>query len=98
MIKFINKRYSNTGIPVPAQPETHKEESKAPVEEPKKNKTSRKKSKAMNEEKINQAEQIVNNLMKDNHVKVVKKDRGLIERTESSKLVLTEDNRQVLGD
>ena len=32
------------------------------------------------------------------HVKVVKKDKGLIERTESSKIVLTEDNRQVLND
>lgn len=31
-------------------------------------------------------------------VKVVKKDKGLIERTESSKIILTEDNRQVLVD
>lgn len=31
-------------------------------------------------------------------VKRVKQDRGLIERTESSKVVLTEDNRQVLND
>ena len=31
-------------------------------------------------------------------VKIVKKDRGLIERTESSKIILTEDNRQVLND
>ena len=31
-------------------------------------------------------------------VKVVKKDRGLIERTESSKIIITEDNRQVLND
>ena len=31
-------------------------------------------------------------------VKVVKADKGLIERTESSKIILTEDNRQVLND
>lgn len=31
-------------------------------------------------------------------VKVVKADRGLIERTESSKIIITEDNRQVLND
>ena len=31
-------------------------------------------------------------------VKVVKSDRGLIERTESSKIIITEDNRQVLND
>jgi hypothetical protein len=31
-------------------------------------------------------------------VKVLKKDRGLIERTESSKIILAEDNRQVLMD
>lgn len=31
-------------------------------------------------------------------VKIVKKDKGLIERAESSKIVLTEDNRQILND
>ena len=31
-------------------------------------------------------------------VKKVKKDKGLIERTESSKVVLTEDNKQLLND
>ena len=30
--------------------------------------------------------------------KVVKSDRGLFERTESSKIILTEDNKQVLMD
>ena len=40
--------------------------------------------------------QEINNTPKQ--VKIVKKDRGLIERTESSKIVLTEDNRQVLND
>jgi hypothetical protein len=31
-------------------------------------------------------------------VKRVKKDKGLIERTESSTIVLTEDNKQLLND
>lgn len=33
-----------------------------------------------------------------NKVKRLKKDRGLIERTESSKIVLTEDNKELLTD
>lgn len=50
------------------------------------------------EDKFQKAEEIVQNLVNDGHVKILKKDRGLIERTESSRLVLTEDNRQVLED
>ena len=49
-------------------------------------------------EATQKAEEIMNNMKAANHVKVVKKDKGLIERTESSKIVLTEDNRQVLND
>ena len=47
-------------------------------------------------EKIAAAEEVMNSIAPE--VKVVKKDRGLIERTESSKIILTEDNRQVLND
>ena len=61
-------------------------------------KNNRKKTEDTMEEKINKAEEIMNNLKDANHVKVIKKDKGLIERTESSKIVLTEDNRQVLND
>lgn len=57
-----------------------------------------KKNEETMDEKINKAEEIMNNMKAANHVKVVKKDKGLIERTESSKIVLTEDNRQVLND
>lgn len=56
------------------------------------------KDKETMDEKVNKAEEIMNNMKAANHVKVVKKDKGLIERTESSKIVLTEDNRQVLND
>ena len=50
------------------------------------------------DEKVNKAEEIMQNMKNEGNVKVVKKDKGLIERTESSKIVLTEDNRQVLND
>ena len=49
-------------------------------------------------EGIERAEALAQSLSSPQEVKVVKKDRGLIERTESSKIVLTEDNRQVLND
>ena len=49
------------------------------------------------DEQIMAAETVLNDYMPQ-EVKVVKKDRGLIERTESSKIILTEDNRQVLND
>lgn len=68
-------------------------EEKASVE----NNNPKKKEKAM-DERVNKAEEIMNNMKAANHVKIVKKDKGLIERTESSKIVLTEDNRQVLND
>ena len=45
---------------------------------------------------ISTIEDAVKNMQPE--VKVVKKDRGLIERTESSKIIITEDNRQVLND
>ena len=34
----------------------------------------------------------------ENTKKVIKNDRGLIERTKSSKVILTEENRQILND
>lgn len=52
----------------------------------------------MNIEQMNQIEALAQAVNAPREVKVVKKDKGLIERTESSKIVLTEDNRQVLND
>jgi hypothetical protein len=54
----------------------------------------------MDENKLKQAEELVNVLsgVDPNQIKRIKSDRGLIERTESSKVVLTEDNRQILND
>lgn len=66
----------------------------------KKKKTNNKSNKKNNDmtidEQISTAENIVDTM--ETPVKVVKKDRGLIERCESSKIILTEDNRQVLND
>lgn len=54
----------------------------------------------MDENKLRQAEELVNALsgIDPNRIRRVKSDRGLIERTESSKIILTEDNRQILND
>lgn len=72
------------------------------VSNPNTNKTEKKNNKQKKEdmtlEQIEKAEVLAQNLDAPQKVKVVKKDRGLIERTESSKIVLTEDNRQVLTD
>lgn len=46
---------------------------------------------------LNDVEQIINHLNNSN-IKRIKKDRGLIERAESCKTILTEDNRQLLND
>ena len=52
--------------------------------------------------KIEQVEDLLNNMegrpMPKQKVKVDKKDKGIIERTENSKIVLTEDNKMVLND
>lgn len=56
--------------------------------------TTKKEEKVM--DKISMAEEILNDAPKA--VKRIKKDKGLIERTESSKTILTEDNKQLLVD
>ncbi len=92
-IRQITK-YKRKSVPVVKKQE-EPEVTVAVVENVKNNE---KKKKEMMDEKVNKAEEIMNNMKAANHVKVVKKDKGLIERTESSKIVLTEDNRQVLND
>lgn len=49
-------------------------------------------------EKIQMANAILNSETTTPTYKRVKKDKGLIERTESSKIVLTEDNKELLND
>jgi hypothetical protein len=62
--------------------------------EPKKN--NEKKNNKVMDNRIKMAEEIINDTPKA--VKRIKKDKGLIERTESSKTILTEDNKQLLVD
>ena len=105
-LRFVNKSFMVSrnyhlpvSTPVVNEEETVVEEKPVVSEEPKKAVNKRtKKSKTMKaDEQIMAAETVLNDYMPQ-EVKVVKKDRGLIERTESSKIILTEDNRQVLND
>ena len=56
-------------------------------------------NKVMNtSEKVAMAQEILSKEdNKKNNVKRLKKDKGLIERTESSKTILTEDNKELLN-
>ena len=58
--------------------------------------TDNKKTEVM-KDKISMVEDIINDIPAP-AVKRIKKDKGLIERTESSKTILTEDNKQLLVD
>ena len=49
-------------------------------------------------EKIAMAQSVLSGADIAAPVKRVKKDKGLIERTESSKTILTEDNKELLND
>ena len=96
-LRFVNKKFNKHDFFI-AKKESVKEEVHA-EEKPDadvKNKKGKKKTNMDLKEKIAAAEEVMNSIAPE--VKVVKKDRGLIERTESSKIILTEDNRQVLND
>ncbi len=49
----------------------------------------------INENKMNNAQNIIDS-MANVTIKRVRKDNGLLERSESEKIILAEDNRQVL--
>ena len=59
-------------------------------------------NKMVTDEQLAKAEEILNNIgipTEEDRIKRIKtRDRGLIERAENSKVVLIEDNRQVLHD
>lgn len=106
-IQFIKKRFRKRPeyvVPYVVQKEVEsivepKEEIKE-VEEAKPNKTKNnkknRKEDMINKDQITAIEVAMEKMQPE--VKVVKADRGLIERTESSKIIITEDNRQVLND
>ena len=54
--------------------------------------------KEMADERIEKIESIMGTKAPKRKVKVEKKDKGLIERTENSTILLTEDNKMVLND
>ena len=69
-----------------------KEEPKAEPA-PKKKNNEDKNNEAMD---IEQIEKLASELTPEQTTKKIKKDKGLIERTESSKIMITEDNKQLL--
>ena len=62
---------------------------------PKKKNNEDKNNEAMD---IEQIEKLASELTPEQTTKKIKKDKGLIERTESSKIMITEDNKQLLTD
>lgn len=62
---------------------------------PKKKNNEAKHNEAMD---IEQIEKLASELTPEQTTKKIKKDKGLIERTESSKIMITEDNKQLLTD
>lgn len=70
------------------------------TETKKKNKKSKKTTEMDTSEKIKVAAEILNDTKDEERasVKRVRQDKGLIERVESSKIILTEDNRELLND
>ena len=66
----------------------------------KENKTKEKKLVMNTAEKVEMAKKILaqQESMPKQKVKKIRKDKGLIERTESSKTILTEDNKELLVD
>ena len=55
----------------------------------------------LNENKINRAQDLINGMTLPNDVEIkrIKSEKGLIERTEANKkVILVEDNRQIICD
>ena len=99
-VKQVNKWIKKVNVPISFPPkkkiEKKEEKKEEVVVSTKKNKQTKKDS-DMTLNEIEKAENLVQN-MTNPKVKIVKKEKGLIERTETEKVVLTEDNRQVLND
>ena len=99
MAKFFGKnphkkyvrQFSNSIIKHIIQPKVDKKET---IEENKEIK----KDKEMADERLEKIENIIGSKAPKRKVKVEKKDKGLIERTENSTILLTEDNKMVLND
>ena len=77
--------------------EVKTEEVKKPVKK-RKNKIEENKSTMNTSEKIAMAQEILGDGNANDNFKILKRDKGLIERTESSRTILTEDNKELLID
>ena len=92
-VKKFPKRNNIVSPIIESEAKTEVEETRISTKKNKKEKN----TEDMNiNDKVKQAEETLNAM--EPEVKVVKRDKGLIERTESSKIILTEDNRQLLVD
>ena len=101
-LKFVNKRFMKYKSTEKPQKEKIEPKIEKVEEKPIKKNKQKENNKEINDttmfdkDKISNIEAITNQMKPE--VKYVKKEKGLIERTESSKIILTEDNRQVLTD
>ena len=99
MAKFFGKnphkkyvrQFSNSIVKHIIQPKVDKKETNEENKEIKKDKE-------MADERLEKIENIIGSKAPKRKVKVEKKDKGLIERTENSTILLTEDNKMVLND
>lgn len=73
-------------------------ETKVQVKKKSKNKVNENRSDMNTSEKIALAKEILGKNTEKSNFKILKSDKGLIERTESSKTILTEDNKELLND
>ena len=101
-LKFVNKRFMKYKSTEKPQKEKIEPKIEKVEEKPIKKNKQKENNKEINDttmfdkDKISNIEAITNQMKPE--VKYLKKEKGLIERTESSKIILTEDNRQVLTD
>lgn len=95
MVKRFIKKNTRRVYRRPATP-TRVERQSAVAED----KGKKKKTEDMKIESLNQADAIIGQMedTKKPRVKVVKKDKGLMEKSEAEPVVIMEDNRQVLTD
>ena len=99
MAKFFGKnphkkyvrQFPNSIVKHVIQPKVDKKETN---EENKEIKTNQE----MADERLEKIENIIGTKAPKRKVKIEKKDKGLIERTENSTILLTEDNKMVLND
>lgn len=86
----VKKTFVNQQRPVEKEPVV--------VDEPKDIVNNTEKKKKMKQSSITNIESLVNQMGPEQTTKRIKKDKGLIERMESEKIMITEDNRQLLND